>query len=195
MHVLLRLGAGVNIKNNRGWTPLHAACRKGNVDSAAVLLRWGADETIVTNSGKSCSQYIPDIALANDQDRPRLEHLTKLLAQAPQDRAWRRRGFLIMCRAYRGRIRLVVEVHDTGDEGVGHPWERPSCRVRRRQMKVEVGLDGAHADKAGARGARSSNGGHSRRRSGGVGGGFDGVAAWLMVMTAEDVFRKIVGFL
>ena len=199
MLVLLQLGARVNTKSNNGWTPLHTACRRGNADSADVLLRWGADETTVTNSGKTPSQYIPDVADASEEDRPRLERLAKLLASASEDRAWRRRGFIVMCRAQQARLRLVVEIPDSsGAEGAGQPPERPSRRVRRREVKVEVGLSGASAGGAGVtRGARSSNVHSAGRAAGGerAGGGFDGVAAWLMAVTEEQVFRNIMGFL
>lgn len=57
---------------------------------------------------------IPSIAAAPEGDRPRLERLSKLLARAPQDRSWRRRGFLVMCRTHQDRLRLrdTVEVPD-----------------------------------------------------------------------------------
>lgn len=65
-------------------------------------------------------------------------------------------------------------------------------------MKVEVTVGGARM--GGAGGAESSAAGRGGRRatgegSGGGRGGFDSVAAWLMALTDEDVFRNIVSFL
>ena len=191
---LLQLGANVNAENIRGTTPLHLACLHGKADAAELLLRWGADETIVENFGNTPSQLIPDIARAAEQDRPELERLSKLLAYAPQDRAWRRRGFVVMCRAHPERLRLVVEIPDTPAQTVGQPQERPSRRANRGQVKVEI--RGAHGGRGGRGGAGSCSRRAGRRGEGeGGGGGFDGVAAWLMGLQDEDVFRNIVGFL
>ena len=194
MLALMQLGAKVNAKNDYGKTPLHLACRYGHAVAADLLLRWGADETIVDNNGKTPSQRIPSIARAAEQDRPRFERLSKLLTHAPQDRTWRRRGFVVMCRAHPGRLRLVVEIPDTLAQAVGHPQERPSRRARRGQVKVEI--RGAHGGGGGA----ESVGSNSRcavRRAGaeGTSGGFDGVAAWLIGLQDDEVFRNIVGFL
>lgn len=60
-------------------------------------------------------------------------------------------------------------------------------------MKVEVTMGGAR--NAGAGGASSSSIARRRARSEGVAEGFDGVAAWLMALSEESVFRKIMGFL
>ena len=190
MLVLLQLGADVSAKSeNTGMTPLHFACVMGKTDAVDLLLRWGADETIVDNDGKSPSQRLPDIAQAG---RVVLERLSKLLGHAPRDRAWRRRGFVVMCRAHPERLRLVVEISDTAPSAVGQPQERPSRRARRGQVNVEIG--GAHG--GGGRGAGSTS-----RRAGsggggeGSGGGFDGVAAWLVGLQDEQLFHSIVGFL
>lgn len=45
-----------------------------------------------------------------------VERVRGLLANAPADRAWRRRGFLVLCRAYypTGRVRLGCKSSHTG---------------------------------------------------------------------------------
>lgn len=68
-----------------------------------LLLRWGADERAVSNAnrrliGKNAPQ---DPATQKDAERVR-----ELLRSAPKDRAWRRRGFLVVCRAFPGKVRL-----------------------------------------------------------------------------------------
>ena len=154
---LLQMGADINKKDLDGYTPLHQACCEGfyspGVDDAVdLLLRWGADETLSSNDGKTPSQLLRADAPWNDDGRI-LERVTRLLAHAPQDRAWRRRGFVVMCRALPDRPRLVVEIPGTAAEAIEQPK-----RARRSQE-------------------------------------FRGVAAWLMTLGDEDVFRKIVGFL
>eukprot|EP00903_Cladosiphon_okamuranus_P014959 g13847.t1 len=192
MLALLQLGADVNAKHYDDMTPLHAACSCHEPDAADLLLRWGADETIVDNDGQTPSQWIPDIARASENHQPRLNLLSRLLHRAPQDRAWRRRGFLVMCRVHPDKLRLVVEVPDNEQRE-----ERPNRRARRGAVKVEVQVSAGGVRGAG-RGGRAGSGetrrGGRRARGEGVGEGFDGVAAWLMA-TDEDVFRKIVGFL
>ena len=192
---LLQLGATVHTKTSSGFTPLHIACRMGQADAVDLLLRWGADERVVNEIGVTPSELVPPIAGAAQEDRPRLERLSKLLANAPH-RAWRRRGFLVMCRAHPDRLRLATEIPAAATEEIERPRQRPGRRARRGQVKVEVEMGGPHGGGQ-RRGARSSA--RAERvagRNGTGGGGFDGVAAaWLMALTDDDVFRKIVGFL
>lgn len=63
-------------------------------------------------------------------------------------------------------------------------------------MKVEVEMGGAHGGGDG-RGAGSSPRAERMAGRDGIagGGGFDGVAAWLVALTDEGLFQKIVGFL
>ncbi|CAN0442680.1 unnamed protein product, partial [Laminaria digitata] len=111
MHALLRHGAPVlalpvrasqqedgrdSIRRNE--PPLHVAARKGGMVNAAksvdLLLRWGADETELDNDGKTAAEVIGTLlgpyGQAADADRER-----ELLANAPADRAWRRRGLVV----------------------------------------------------------------------------------------------------
>eukprot|EP00752_Nemacystus_decipiens_P009763 g8719.t1 len=190
MLTLLQLGADINTEDNVGRTPLHIACMNGHTDAADMLLRQGADETIQDFRGETPSEVIPDIAQAPERNRPGLERLTKLLAYAPQDRAWRRRGFLVMCRAHRDRLRLTVEAPDTTARAIGQRPQCPSYRARRGQVEAEV-VGGAHGGIADSSCVCASR----RAKSEGAGGGFDGVMAWLMSLNDGDVFSAIVGFL
>ena len=200
MHALLQLGANPNTRNKLGRTPLHISCVNGEADTADLLLRWGADETIVDHDGYTPSEFIPNIDIAPEA-RPRVECLTELLERAPQDKAWRRRGFVVMCRAYQDRLRLAVEIPNTAAGAVEQqPRQRSSRRARRGRAANEVQVGGAHGARGGRGGgsiSSSSSVGTRRRKAGdeGVGGGFDGVAAWLMGLGDDNVFRNIVGFL
>ncbi|CAN0267626.1 unnamed protein product [Ectocarpus sp. 8 AP-2014] len=193
---LLQLGADVHAKDSHGHTPLYIACASGMPDAADLLLRWGADETAVESEGRTPSSMNPAIIRQDDgRDRRKVERLSKLLARAPQDRSWRRRGFLVMCRTHQHRLRLVVEIPDMAATATGHASERPSRRARRGQVKVEVEVDGAHGRGGGT---AVGSGTACPQRSGrgeGTDSSFDVVAAWLMTVTDEGVFRKIVGYL
>ncbi|CAM9905342.1 unnamed protein product, partial [Ectocarpus sp. 12 AP-2014] len=63
-----------------GSTPLHAACKRGHADVARLLLRWGADETIVDNRGRTAYQRLPAIDNVVEEYRPGIERLSKVLA-------------------------------------------------------------------------------------------------------------------
>ncbi|CAM9342649.1 unnamed protein product [Scytosiphon promiscuus] len=191
---LLRMGAEVLAKSDLDTTPLHVACHKGEADAANLLLRWGADETAVSSLGKTPSSWIPDIAKAAEEDRPRLERLSKLLANAPQDRNWRRRGFIVMCRAYPDKLRREGKSQQTAVEAIGGWPARPAStrRARRGRVKIELGSQELQGSRGGTE--SSSKCGERRAARTGDGGGFDVLVAWLVVLRDEDVFRKIIGF-
>ncbi|CAN0232581.1 unnamed protein product [Ectocarpus sp. 8 AP-2014] len=105
---LLNLGAEVNAQTESGETALHHAAakvgqRRDSVQVMDLLLRWGADETIVSKQGKTASGEIGTRrflrTVTGDEERAR-----SLLARAPADRAWRRRGLLVLCRAHLHRL-------------------------------------------------------------------------------------------
>ena len=106
---LLIHGATVNAQSDTLTTPLMFAAMKAGTQGAAevadALLRAGADETIVDNIGRKASDVIGTrtaegtVRLVEDVKRVR-----KLLANAPADRAWRRRGYLVLCRAHADRV-------------------------------------------------------------------------------------------
>ncbi|CAM9752435.1 unnamed protein product, partial [Hapterophycus canaliculatus] len=112
MSALLDAGANIHADCDLERTPLHAACLKGHPDAADLLLRRGADELFADEIGVLAIEVIPDIVKAPAKDHPRLARLFKILNNAPQDRVWRRRGFLVMCRAFLDRVRLPVNIPD-----------------------------------------------------------------------------------
>lgn len=97
MAALLRQGADVNARDSKGETPLHQVCERAREllsdEAADLLLRWGADETITNKDG--CTHV--DLVKSDASSTGR--RLQRVLANAPADRAWRRRGTLVMCRA------------------------------------------------------------------------------------------------
>ncbi|CAM9177275.1 unnamed protein product [Ectocarpus sp. 12 AP-2014] len=100
-----------------------------------LLLRRGADETAVSENGHTAADMVglktEELdSLAEDVDRVR-----KLLARAPADRAWRRRGFLILCRAYYpgGRVQFRHRTSQAPAAGVAkrtRSSEEPSTAER-----------------------------------------------------------------
>ncbi|CAM9441344.1 unnamed protein product, partial [Ectocarpus sp. 12 AP-2014] len=107
---LLNFGAEVNAQTEYGETALHYAAaevgqRRGAVQVVDLLLRWGADETIVSKRGETAADRIGThrnyrTELGDD------ERARSLLARAPAHRAWRRRGLLVLCRAHPDRLQL-----------------------------------------------------------------------------------------
>ncbi|CAB1106861.1 unnamed protein product [Ectocarpus sp. CCAP 1310/34] len=100
MAELSRKGAVDNAKCDDGRTPLHMLCTNPKLnswDTVDLLLRWGADETAIDNEG-----YTPEALVVGRSNRSRA--LRQMLDKAPEDRAWRRWGTLVMCRALPGKV-------------------------------------------------------------------------------------------
>lgn len=195
---LLRHESNVHAKDNSDQQPLHWACRRGKTAAADLLLRWGADETVADNDGRTASDEIPEVPEKGSKEYLRgLERLVMLLHSAAEDRAWRRRGFLVLCREHPDRSRLLVESKNkTGAIGwqQDHPGDGPS----RKQAKAgEVVVARANNSGGVAGGTRVAAHDNKTCPAGGrcKGTGFDGVAIWLATVRNENVYRKIVGFL
>lgn len=106
MRILLQSNAEVNSRSGNGATPLHMAVKNYNCLEATVslLLRSGADETMKNEDGHSPM----DVLGANSRLHPFVkERVRQLLENAPKDRKWRRRGWLVMLRA---RVLKAAEV-------------------------------------------------------------------------------------
>lgn len=112
MLILLKHGADVNVRNRCGDSPLHAVAwdvTQWMTVPMIDLLRWGADETATENGGRTAAEFATAVFGEQEdiflQERE-AERVVTLLNRAPLDRAWRRRGFLVMCRAFPDRVRL-----------------------------------------------------------------------------------------
>lgn len=93
---LLGNGASVNIQDDYGKTALNSICSEYCncvVAMVDLLLRSGADERIADSHGR-----LPvDCLLSKDKyEREKIVQARHLLISAPQGRAWRRRGLLLM---------------------------------------------------------------------------------------------------
>lgn len=93
-----------------------------------LLLKWGADEAAVSCHGESPWDLItdaPDDHYDDDSDydedihcsQDEIERARLLLARAPADRAWRRRGWVAMLRARGSMARRVPYDSTRGKEG------------------------------------------------------------------------------
>ncbi|CAN0103380.1 unnamed protein product, partial [Laminaria digitata] len=118
---LFGYGASINAPNDIGETPLHRATQVSHEDRSAeivdFLLRRGADETAADAAGN-----IPRDVLGIDARRAhRLSHppfpsprVVSLLDNAPRDRAWGRRSFLVI------RARKMARVEGRGGDVAGN---------------------------------------------------------------------------
>ena len=114
---LLKHGADVNLADDYGDTPLHNAARftvgkKGSYDMLEILLRFGADQNAVNAAGYTALFYadfhLEDHIGFDWSKRPIREtddYLT-LLQDSPADRRWRRRGLVILGRAFPWKLRI-----------------------------------------------------------------------------------------
>ena len=126
---LLQGGASVDVRMSGDYTPLHLACQESCVCNVEALLHWGADETLTTSSGETAEDMLGEWDrrdLSGDEDEDahiyadssegqersandqRIRHM---LARAPADRCWRRRGWLVLARSCPTTVQLA---QDTG---------------------------------------------------------------------------------
>jgi ankyrin repeat protein len=78
--MLLEHGADPNIREQGGYTPLHAAAQNGDEEMIRILLYGGADLTIASNNGKTAL----DLAIEAGNERATLllgEGITKRFSQ------------------------------------------------------------------------------------------------------------------
>ncbi len=131
VEALLAAGADTTIRETRGgMTALHLCVDRCLVDHASLLLRWGADEKAVTGDpfpGKTCED------LLDDQDEYFFPIVKSLLDRAPADRAWRRRGWLVILTSRRCKIGC-----SSGDGGSSS--DAGARSVKRRVETVSVDL-------------------------------------------------------
>lgn len=172
-------GAHVNALDNDHETPLHwAAVKAGMPQTEEVvdsLLRSGADEAILDNAGKAAAHIVGiDVGDKNPPTED-VERVRELLANAPADRAWQRRGYLVLCRA---RPDIMRQIQDTisAHAGVG----------RRTRSGAEKG----RTEASGCGGASEASTMDERD-----GGDWAVVVTRVLGLQEEGILRTIVGYL
>ncbi|CAM9272983.1 unnamed protein product [Pylaiella littoralis] len=221
----------VDAADGKGWTPLRTACVNLREEAVRDLLDIGADETLVedllppsseqlfaktirsSGGGGNAASTRTTTAGATDDSR-RAESIARvraMLAAAPADRAWRRRGWLAMLRTAKNNRRAVLAVAAAGS---GDDSPRRRSLKRMSAPCDSEGDDGeavsaAHsgtAAAAAAAAAKASRGGGGERGSGagaaaraaaaaGGGHGFAQLVETLTALEDENVFRRIALFL
>ena len=144
-----------------------------------LLLRSGADETITDEEGETPTDAIGQWFGEDEDEDPlveEIERVRRLLANAPADRAWRRRGYLVLCRAHPDRVQLGQE-SSSENGGV--------ARRTRRRAKL--------AKAEGSRDSETAGGATAARKKSCM--QWAGVVVNVLGIHEEGVFRTIVGFL
>lgn len=189
---LLKNGARPNARNKEGRTALHLAAskagREGAADCVDSLLRGGADETAVDTRRKTAADFLGRRAMAAgeqrrvslSEDNAEFDRVRKLLEDAPADRAWRRRGLLVVCRAQTQRM-MGVRVRD---------HENPPGLI---VPKTRHHSAGSYLEKGAGLAAGLAAGGANGSRT--HGRSVEDVAAGIVGLEDGCVFRKIVGYL
>lgn len=105
LDAFLLAGANMEATTNNGETPLHRACQALRVDSVKLLLQFGADEDARDGDGRTPAAVASKLLQTQEPGvyRNRLDEILNMLAKAPADRVWRRRGWLVMMRVQHQR--------------------------------------------------------------------------------------------
>lgn len=175
---LLRAGADLEARSQTGDTPLHRACSFSQPGTVRLLLRWGADE-MAKNVGDlspwdvvgSTSANPDAITVAGPDEAEdkvvREMAIRKMLKSAPADRVWRRRSWIVMCRA-RWMTRVGAKIRITPDSPDKPSSPQPPLLPAKRS---ERGSGGSAALAASRRPRASITRGMMRFRNGGATGG------------------------
>ena len=178
MLTLLSHGASIDVRDENGRPLLHDAARTcvrldSGTDRVDVLLRAGADETARDSNDLTPAEFA-QIDFFDETDRDALARVTMALERAPADRAWRRRGMVLLCRSFLERgARQPEPLTETGAPIV---W------------RAEVG-----GYKDGDEAARKADAGRIGKKEGL--GNFGGLMSRLFALKEEGLFRTVVGFL
>lgn len=172
---LLKHGADVNTKSLNLLTPLMVAATKAGTQGAAqvvdLLLRSGADEAIADEDGNIAAGMVGRVVEGKSRLADDIKRVRELLANAPADRAWRRRGYLVLCRAYPERVKRGQEGSST----------TARLRGRGKLRRAEASSCGTAA----GGGAIDEN----------TGGSWVGVAVRVLGLQEDEIFQTIVRYL
>ena len=167
---LLGHGACLDSCDESGNTPLHYASEKRFVTAVDLLLRAGADESSVNNDGETPADQVKRKHSRRSRYAELWGPVLRLLDGAPADRKWRRRGLLVLCRAFPDRARPATD----------RTRAQPPRAAKRRAPFGSCGGGGGASGELAA--ATSEN-------------AFSRVMARLIRLEEEGIFRKVVSFL
>ena len=202
MLTLLKRGAEVMMRDEFESSHLHHACvgrRPGLEKAVDLLLRWGADETALSIDGLPPVELL-DHDLDESENRCSQEEVERarlLLAHAPADRAWRRRGWLVMLRSRASKVEVASHGTSGGCSNVAGIQETEGQKTSGTEVAAGVQHDdtrwqrsrGGEGEVGDLLGVGAGDGADSN------GSSFNGVVALLLGLELEGVFRTVVGFL
>lgn len=194
VHTLLSRGCRVSDKTLYRVCFLKAPGFDGNVD---LLLRWGASELTLNSAGKTPAAVLSVAYKANCSRMAReVGRARELLANAPADRAWRRRSWLVMLRA---RTEKERGAHSVNSGGSSSSETEAAGQMMVRNGDSNGGNKVPRAAGVGSGGAGSGGKNNELQVVGGWGaeGGLGGLVAMLFdVLTeSEGVLRTVLGYL
>lgn len=168
-------GADANAPRTDNRSVLYVAAltagKTGSAEFVDLLLRSGADETITDRHNRRPLDVLGNQALGpfnlRDVDAV-LTRVYNLLKKAPADRAWRRRGYLAMCRAHPVRLKPRQEISSSCASVAPRTRHRASCD--------DTAVEGGASDEK-------------------VGDDWASVMARVLELQEEGIFRTIVGYL
>ena len=128
VRALLEGGANPHFRRGGG-TPLETACHASNADVVELLLRWGVDEKLTWDTLGKWQNFedryyeldgCPDDEKRNWRERKAADQrIRHMLARAPADRCWRRRGWLVLARSCPVKVHLAHDSNSNSGSGSG----------------------------------------------------------------------------
>ncbi|CAN0387269.1 unnamed protein product [Ectocarpus fasciculatus] len=176
IRALFEGGADINARCARNRTPLYLACGRLSVSGVELLLCLGADEKLTSNTGKTPADVIgvwQENNLDDEQREADHQRIRRMLARAPADRSWRRRGWLVLSRSCPTRVQIANG--SSGSSGGSTNNNGNSAKVAR--------VGGEHSGRDG-----EETEDHTMAD-------LRGLARRLVGLEADGLFRLVVGFL
>ena len=197
VQVLLRHGANVHAEDveNDNDTPLHVAVRQAGMEGAfeivKALLRYDADEEARNDNGLTPLGVVGSMGGA-----AAARAVTALLRCAPGDRAWRRRGLLILCCAHAKRTTSSDDaLRMSASPKEEHAPKQPKIVESRAELAGFNTVAGGKGDGVGEERGTPGGGGAGAAAAAGASDKFGKVASWLLDLQEEGLFRIVVSYL